>query len=182
MTAEAVFDGQDMIIEPFDPERHDRTAFSCGLDRLDNFLKLSAKKQQVGDFTRVRVATIRGQASILGYYALNAHFLAGDGLPNDLTKNAPRSGIPVIYLSMIAVDCRCQGRGIGRALLASALTRAAHAAEDVGLKAVILDVIEDDGAAMTARRHEFYTSMGFQSFPSRPLRMFITIESVRKIT
>ncbi len=181
MTAKAILNAQDVIIEPFDPAKHDRTAFSCGTTRLDNFLKLTAKKQQAGDFTRVRVATVREQVEILGYYALNAHFLEGDDLPSDLTKNASWSGIPVIYLSMIAVDRRYQGRGIGRTLLVSALTRAANAAKDVGLKAVILDVIDDGGDEITEKRRTFYTSMGFKPFPSSPLRMFITIEMVRKL-
>lgn len=36
----------DLRIELFDPARHDRAGFVCGVDRLDNYLKLSAKKQQ----------------------------------------------------------------------------------------------------------------------------------------
>ena len=81
---------------------------------------------------------------------------------------------------MIAVDHRHQGRGLGRLLLADALTRVVGAADQIGLKAVILDVIEDGGAEITERRRAFYAAMGFQSLPSRPLRMFISIETVRK--
>ena len=127
------------------------------------------------------MATDSGRASILGYYALNAHALEGDDLPAHLTRNAPRhGGIPAVYLSMIAVDHRYQGQGLGRILLADALRRAAMAADQVGLKAVILDVIEDGGAEITERRRAFYAAMGFQSLPSRPLRMFISIETVRE--
>ena len=39
-------------IELFDPARHDRAGFVCGVDRLDNYLKLSAKKQK-DNMTRV---------------------------------------------------------------------------------------------------------------------------------
>ena len=181
MTAEVVCHSQWIFIEPFDPQKHDRAAFSCGTARLDNFLKRTARKQQAGDFTRVWVATDNGQTRILGYYALNAHALEGDDLPAHLTRNAPRSGsIPAVYLSMIAVDRRYQGQGIGRILLADALKRAVIAADQVGLKAVILDVIEDGGTEITEKRHAFYTGMGFQSFPSRPLRMSISIETIRK--
>ena len=70
--------------------------------------------------------------------------LEGNDLPVHLTKNAPRlGGIPAVYLSMIAVAHRYQGQGIGRILLADALNRAADAADQIGLKAVVLDVIED---------------------------------------
>ena len=181
MTAKAVLDPHGIIIEPLDSQKHDRAAFSCGTDRLDNFLKRTARKHQAGDLTRVWVATESGHAGILGYYALNAHALEGNDLPVHLTKNAPRlGGIPAVYLSMVAVDYRYQGQGIGRILLADALNRAADAADQIGLKAVVLDVIEDGGAEITERRRAFYAAMGFQSLPSRPLRMFISIETVRK--
>ena len=177
MTAQAVLKG--ISIEPLDPSTHDRAAFSCGTVRLDNFLKRTARKHQAGDFTRVWVATENG-TDILGYDALNAHALEGDDLPGPLTKNAPRSGsIPAVYLSMIAVAQRHQGRGLGRFLLADALQRVVGAADQVGVKAVLLDVIEDGGAELTERRRAFYAAMGFQSLPSRPLRMFISIETVR---
>ena len=127
------------------------------------------------------VATDGRSPLILGYYALNAHALEGGGLPKELTRDAPRHGaIPAVYLSMIAVARRRQGQGIGRILLADALARAASAAERVGIKAVVLDVIEDGGNALTEQRFAFYASMGFQPLPGRPLRMFIGIRTVRR--
>ena len=174
-------DPQRISITPLDPEKHDRASFSCGTARLDNFLKRSARKHQSGDFTRVWVATEDGRDEILGYYALNAHSLEGEDLPPSLTKHAPRSGsIPTIYLSMIAVDRRHQGRGIGRILLGNALKRAAAASDHIGLKAVVLDVIEDGGPDMTEKRRAFYAAVGFLTLPENPLRMFISIATVRK--
>jgi len=32
------------IIEPFDPERHDRAAFSCGVEQVDNYFQKAANK------------------------------------------------------------------------------------------------------------------------------------------
>ena len=49
-----------IVIESFDPGRHDRTGFSRGRDRLDYFLRLSARKQQKDDFTREFVAVADG--------------------------------------------------------------------------------------------------------------------------
>ena len=182
MGVETALIPQQISIELFDPKKHDRRAFSCGTDRLDNFLKRTARKHQAGDFTRVWVATYREQAEILGYYAINAHSLQSDDLPATLTKNAPRfGGIPAAYLSMIATDRRHQGQGIGRVLLADALRRALKAADQIGLKAVVLDVIDDGGAEIEQKRRAFYTSMGFRSVPSRPQRMFISIETLRRL-
>ena len=181
MVPDPVLSPPGICIEPLDPRKHDREAFCCGIDRLDNFLKRTARKQQAGDFTRLWVATHAGHGEILGYYALNAHHLEGDDLPAGLTRNAPRTGgIPAIYLSMIAVDRRYQGQGVGRVLLADALERSVTVANQIGLKAVVLDVIEDGGGEITERRRAFYTAMGFQSLPSRPSRMFMGIETVRR--
>ena len=94
-----------IVIEPFDPGRHDRSGFSCGTDRLDNFLRLSARKQQKDDFTRVFVAVAAESPRVLGYYALNAHAVATCDLGADRPRRAPNTGsIPALYLSMIAVD------------------------------------------------------------------------------
>ena len=81
---------------------------------------------------------------------------------------------------MIAVDYRHQNQGLGRILLADALERAVSVSDQVGLKVVVLDVIEDGGQEITKRRYEFYTAMGFQPLPSRPSRMFISIETIRR--
>lgn len=37
------------IIEPFDPEKHDRTAFSCGIDQVDNVFRKIANKRSKAD-------------------------------------------------------------------------------------------------------------------------------------
>ena len=169
-----------IVIEPFDPGRHDRSGFSCGTDRLDNFLRLSARKQQKDDFTRVFVAVAEGSREVLGYYALNAHAVATEELGADRPRRAPRTGsIPALYLSMIAVDERQQGMGLGSDLAVDALGRALSVAGEVGLKLVILDVIDDGGGDVFARRLEFYRRLGFRSLEDRPDRMFITLGTIR---
>ena len=53
MGAETAAGSKRASMEPLDPRRHDRAAFSCGAVRLDNFLERTARKHQAGDFTRV---------------------------------------------------------------------------------------------------------------------------------
>ena len=171
-----------IVIEPFEPIRHERSGFSCGTERLDNFLRLSARKQQKDDFTRVFVAVAEGSPKILGYYALNAHAVATGELGADRPRRAPNTGsIPALYLSMIAVDRSWQGKGLGSDLAIDALGRALNVAGEVGLKLVVLDVIDDGGNEAFARRMEFYRRLGFQSFQDRPERMFITIATIRSM-
>ena len=177
MEAEAVLNLQNTIIEPLDPGKHDRAAFSCGVGRLDIFLKRTANRRLHAGLG------YRGKRTNRNTRLLCAErtFIEGSDLPAPLTKDAPRSGcIPAAYLSMIAVDRRYQGRKLGHILLADALARAVGAADSYpGLKAVALDVIEDGGAEITEKRRAFHAPMGFHSFPSNPLRMFITVEAVR---
>ena len=47
-------------IEQFDPARHDRAGFDCGVDRLNNYLKLGARRQQRDDMSRVHVVVEDG--------------------------------------------------------------------------------------------------------------------------
>ena len=79
---------------------------------------------------------------------------------------------------MIAVDLRHQGKGLGRILLIDALKRAVTVADQIGLKAVVLDVIEDGGAEITGKRTKFYIASGFAPLPDQPRRMIISIETI----
>ena len=171
-----------VFIEPYDPARHERAEFSCGVTRLDNFLRLSARKQQKDDFTRVFVAVAEGSSRILGYYALNTHAVGIAELGRNHPRRAPgRASLPALYLSMIAVDSGQQGRGLGTDLLMDALLRACRVSKEVGLKLVILDAVDDGGDTAFKRRKEFYRRMGFESLGDHPQRMFMTIGAIRSL-
>src|ERR1700681_1153516 len=91
-------------IEPLDRAKHDRAAFSCGDDRLDNFLKNTAARQQDDDHSRVNVACLDDTFVVIGYYALNAHGIDASSLPEADRKKLPAyPTISAIYLSKIAV-------------------------------------------------------------------------------
>ena len=126
------------------------------------------------------VAVAQGSPKVLGYYALNGHAVATDDLGADRPGELPTpQPIPALYLSMIAVDRSWQGKGLGSDLAVDALSRALNVSGDVGLKLVVLDVIDDGGDEAFSRRMEFYRRLGFRSFQDRPERMFITIGTIR---
>ena len=179
MTTDAVADLK-VSIEPFDPAKHDRAAFSCGNARIDNFIKRTAKKHQQGDFTRVWVAVSPKRSRVLGYYAINSHAIVAADLPSELTKNAPNHGyVPAAYLSIIGVDTAAQGRGLGSVLLANACKRIATVSEHLGVAVIVLDVLDDGDTEAMKKRQRFYANHGFTSFPSRPRRMFIPVKAIR---
>lgn len=172
-------DDSDLEIRRFDPSRHDRAGFDCGVERLNNYLRLTAKKQQADDMTRVYVALRAGENRILGYHAINLGTMdisAMDRRP----RGAPAHGdIPVLFLGQIAVCRSAQGGGIGKILMHHVFQKASVVADHAGCHAVLLDIVADGGEAAFARRKAWYKSFGFQSFASSPSRMFITMKAVR---
>ena len=168
-------------IEPFDPERHDRAAFACGVEAVDNFLKKTANKLARADNLRLYAMTDPSGA-LIGFYALNAHAIDYAELPTRYARTRPGHGsIPAAYISMIGVDARHQGHGYGGDLLVDALTRIVHASDSIGIAVVILDVLDDGDAEQVARRKLLYESYGFQPLPSRPLRLFLPLAAVRQL-
>ncbi len=169
------------LIEPFDPDRHDRTAFSCGVEQVDNYFKKTANKLNKVDNIRLFVMTTP-DAEVMGFYALNAHAVNYADLPKKYTRTRPAHGnIPAVYISMIGRDEKFRGGGYGADLLVDALTRIAVAAENVGLSVVILDVLDCGDPDRTQRRVALYKGYGFQAMESNPLRMFLPMATVRKL-
>ena len=167
-------------IEPFDPDRHDRAAFASGVDAVDNFLKKTANKLARADNLRLYAMTDAAGA-LIGFYALNAHAIDYAELPGKYARTRPGHGsIPAAYISMIGVGARHQGRGYGGDLLVDALTRVVQAADAIGIAVVILDVLDDGDPVQVARRKALYESYGFQPLPSRPLRLFLPLATVRQ--
>jgi hypothetical protein len=175
-----------LIIEPLDPAKHDRAAFSCGVfscgvETVDNFFRLTANKLAAAGNIRVFVMTTP-EGGVIGFHAVNAHAVDYGDLPANDAKVRPRHGtIPAAYISMIGVGTRHSGHGCGGDLLADALARIAAAADSIGIAIVMLDILDDGDARLIARREALYESYGFQSLPSNPLRLFLPLATVRQL-
>lgn len=161
-------------VEPFDRKRHDRTAFSCGVDRIDNFLKITAGNHADQDHGKVYVACEPPSGAILGFYAISPHRIDLSALPEEARKRLPnRPTVSAIYLSMVGVDRSLQGRGAGTFLMMSALRKCVEGANIMGGHFVVLDAINEDAARM-------YRRIGFVDLASQPSRMLIAMQTVRK--
>jgi ribosomal protein S18 acetylase RimI-like enzyme len=168
-------------IEPFDPEKHDRTAFSCGVDQVDNFFRKTANKLSKADNLRVWVMTDR-QGALIGFYAANAHSIEYTDLPAKYARTRPGHGrIPAAYISMIGVDRGFQGKGFGGDLLIDCLRRLAQASEALGVAVVVLDVLDCGDPEQVARRLALYRSYGFEPLPATPLRLFLPMATVKTL-
>lgn len=169
-------------IEPFDQAKHDRTAFSCGVDQVDNYFKRTANKLAKAGNTRLYVM-VGPDNALIGFYAINAHAVEYGELPVKFARHRPGHGtIPAAYISMIGVDQRFAGKGYGGDLLADALTRIARAADEIGISVVMLDVLDCGNPDLVERRKRLYTGYGFMPLPSNGLRLFMPVATVRSIT
>ena len=170
---------QSLRVEKFEPSRHDRSAFSCGVPRLDNYLRLTAKKQQKDDMTRVYVVVESGQQTIIGYHAINLGTLNADALAKQ-PRSAPDHGeLPVLFVGQIAVSEEFHGQGVGSILMGHVFAKAATIADQAGCFAVMLDVMSDGGDEAFEKRKAWYRSYGFQEFLSNPARLFMTMKQIR---
>ena len=168
-------------IELFEAARHERDGFDCGVGRLDTYLKLSARKQQRDDMTRVYVAVEEGSARILGYHAISLGMMNVAELERR-PRGAPAHGeLPVLFLGQVAVDRAAQGLGFGGILMHHVFEKACAISDIAGCHAILLDVISDGGEDAFARRMAWYEGFGFTAFASNPERMFLTMKQVRAI-
>ena len=176
--------GQDAaiyVIEPLDPARHDRSAFSCGVEQVDNFFRKTANKLSKADNLRVFVMT-RNDGAVIGFYALNAHMVSYAELPEKFARDRPGHGqIPAAYISMIGRDLRFAGGGFGGDLLVDCLKRILRASDSIGVRVAMLDVLDDGDVEKVARRLALYLSYGFQPLPSHPLRLFLPVATIRTL-
>lgn len=168
-------------IEPFDPECHDRTSFSCGVEAVDNYFKKTAGKLVSAGNVRLFVM-VNPDGNLIGFYAINAHAVDYRDLPSRFARNRPGHGsIPAAFVAMIGRDQHYSGQGFGGDLLVDALRRIAQAADVIGLAVVLLDVLDCGDPERTARRQSLYQSYGFQPLPSNPTRLYLPLATVRNL-
>ncbi|GAB6096171.1 GNAT family N-acetyltransferase [Desulfatiferula olefinivorans] len=161
-----------MITEPLDKDKHDRAYFDCGVEALNNYLRLMANQQSNKDNTRTFVLIDEeNNRVIIGYYTLTMTLINLGALPPKLQKkhsNASAGGL----IARLAVDKRFTKRGFGEWLLIDALRKLLVASETVAFPLIIVDAKE--GAI------EFYKKFGFTPFFDMPNKLFITVADVRK--
>lgn len=149
---------------------HDRTTFNSGSEPLNRYLQEQVSQDVRRRIAACFVALANGQR-IAGYYTLaSASILLAD-LPASTGKKLPRyPSVPAVRMGRLAVDQALQGQGLGGALLADALDRAARS--EIAAFALMVDA--KDGTAVAFYRHH-----GFIALPQSPLTLFLPLATVR---
>ena len=148
---------------------HDRTTFNSGSKPLDRYLQ-----EQVTQDVRRRVAAcfvaLADGQRIVGYYTLASASLLLADLPASTGKKLPRyPTVPAVRMGRLAVDQTLKGQGLGGALLADALDRAARS--EIAAYALMVDAKDEAAAA-------FYRHHGFIALPDLPLTLFLPLATV----
>lgn len=151
---------------------HDRNAFDSGSAPLNRYLR-----EQVTQDVRRRVTAcfvaLNADHQIAGYYTLASASVLLSDLPAAIAKRLPRyPTVPAVRMGRLAIDQNFQGQGLGGALLADALQRAARA--EIAAYALLVDAKDTHAAA-------FYQHHGLLALPDAPLTLFLPLATVQML-
>lgn len=150
---------------------HDRTLFNCGSMPLDGYFHRQVTQDIRRRVTACFVALTHEQR-VVGYYTLASASLQLSDLPAAVGKKLPRyPSVPAVRMGRLAVDQNFKGQGLGGALLADALDRAANV--EIAAYALAVDAKDESAAS-------FYQHHGFIALPDSPLTLFLPLSTVRK--
>ncbi len=136
----------------------DRVAeFDCGETSLNIWLSARAIKNESTGASRTFISIEHDSGVIAGFYSVSTSSLSLDVAPGKLRRNMP-SPIPVVLIGRLAVDERFTGSGLGASLLQDALLKCIEAARSVGIRAIVVDVLNESAAS-------FYQKFGFNPMP-----------------
>ncbi|BBU61478.1 N-acetyltransferase GCN5 [Methylosinus sp. C49] len=146
-------------LEPPAPlsESHELAEFRSGETVLDEWLMRRALANMEAGASKTYVLCAAGSQQVVGFYALSMGQILDREALGSMRRNMPRH-IPSVILGRLAIDARCQGRGIGRALLHDAVSRSRRAAREVAARLLVVHAISPTAEA-------FYRHHGFMRLP-----------------
>jgi predicted GNAT family N-acyltransferase len=155
---------------PLDKTRHNRANFDCGVQELNNYLRLTAHQQSYKDNSRTFVLEDEDNiCMIIGYYTLTMIRIDLSGLPKQLQKKHHNTEVAGL-IARLAIDKRYMKKGIGEWMLIDCLYKLLEASKLVGFPIVIVDAKEN--------AKSFYLKYGFRAFSDSPTKLFMTIKDI----
>lgn len=152
---------------PISPS-HELESFCSGEEVLDHWLKRRARKNEASGASRTYVVCEGSQ--VVGYYALATGSAMLDAAPGKVRRNMP-DPIPLVILGRLATDKRYQGQGLGRGLLKDALLRSLQIAQQVGVRALLVQ-------ALSEQAKQFYLHHGFVESPLDEMKLFLPLQGL----
>lgn len=153
---------------------HDRDAFDCSSQALNQFLRQTARQHIQKGISRTFVLVDTEQPkSILGFFTLSLCEVRADSLPLQLAKKYPES-VPGVRLARLAVAKEFQRQGLGEILMIEAMQRTLVIAENAGIIGLFVDAKDEAAKA-------YYERYGFASLQNLPLELFLTLPTIRQL-
>jgi GNAT superfamily N-acetyltransferase len=144
--------------------------FDCGKQELNEWLQRHALQSHHSDAARTFV--VHQNLEVKGYYSLvSGQVLKGESPPR-LGTGLGNFPIPIILLARLAVDLSLQRCGLGKGLLKDAMLRVIRISEDVAVRALIVDAIDEDA-------QRYYLQAGFVPFPEDRMRLMRMLKDLR---
>lgn len=162
-------------IEPLG-NHHDREGFDCEVEALNHYFKNTALQHHKRDISKTHVLTFKeGAGPIIAYTTLSVcdvDFSQERETP--ILKKLPNTA-PAIRLCRLAVDKKHKRQGAGKHMIGFTLTKALEVSESLGCSGIVVDAKDD-----TAK--EYYENFGFITFTSQPLKLFLPMKTIKKLT
>jgi len=148
---------------------HKLDSFDSGVAALDDWLKRRGAANQTSGASRTYVVCDAGQ--VVGYYALASHAVAAVAATGRVRRNMP-DPVPVVVLGRLAIARSHQRQGLGRALFQDAARRVMHAADAIGIRALLVHALSDEAKV-------FYLRLGLDASPLDPMTLMVTLADLR---
>jgi len=153
-------------------KHHDRQAFDCGNEALNDFLRRYARKShELGGSKTFLAIDDTDQKTILGFYSLSPASMSYARTPELIRRSLPRHDVPGFRLARLAVESKFQGRGMGGQLLLAAGRRCLLAAAEVGGVVLVID-------AKNERVAKWYAGYGAIPLLDAPLSLLLPLATI----
>ncbi|WP_345860734.1 GNAT family N-acetyltransferase [Shewanella algae] len=152
-------------------KHHDRGAFDCGYEALNQFLHRHARQSHEKGGAKTYLAVSESNEKILGYYSLSPASIAYERAPEVIKRGLARHDVPVFRLGRLAVDISVQSQGLGGQLLLAAGRRCLLVAAQAGGVALLID-------AKNERVAEWYASYGAVPLLDAQLSLLLPFKTI----
>lgn len=153
-------------------KHHDRDAFDCGEEALNEFLRRYARKShELGGAKTFLAIDDTDNKVILGFYSLSPASVAYARTPDLVKRGLARHDVPAFRLARLAVHRRAQGQGLGGQLLLAAGRRCLLASAEVGGVALLID-------AKNERAAQWYAAYGAVPLLDAPLSLLLPLKTI----
>ncbi len=150
-------------------DHHVLDDFDSGTASLDEWLRRRARTNQVSGASRCFVVAEHSQ--VVAYYALASSSITHRDVTGSFRRNMP-DPVPVVTLARLAVDKRYQKLGLGRDLIQDAAKRVLAAADQVGIRGMIVHAISEEAKA-------YYLKRGFVQSPTNEMTLMVSLDMLR---